>query len=202
MTLQKSQTSEYLVLGKDAEGVQEDLMLLAEAHWDYIERFTSELTARGPLLSTDGRRHLGSVHILSANSLRDAEHFAQKEPYNQANLYADVMVTKFTNLLGQSMWDRPAPPMREQSTFLLTYWPDQVCATKQIDTLRARARQADSWVFVGLLVSPEGKCNGMAAASDLEPTAAEESLRALLEHSGLHSRTIKASRWRRGGRQR
>ena len=84
MTPQQTQSGDYLVLEKDAAEVEDNLMRLVSAHWDYIDRFASQLVARGPLLSSDGQRHMGSVHIITSASLLDAQRFAKEEPYYQA----------------------------------------------------------------------------------------------------------------------
>jgi uncharacterized protein YciI len=111
MTPQQTQSGDYLVLGKDAAEVGDDLMRLASAHWDYIDRFAPQLVARGPLLSSDGQSHMGSVHIITFASSLDAQRFAKEEPYYQANLYSSVTVTRFRNLLRQTMWERaPSVP--------------------------------------------------------------------------------------------
>jgi len=37
---------------------------LVEEHWSYMDRYATEMIARGPTLSGDGDTATGSVHIL------------------------------------------------------------------------------------------------------------------------------------------
>jgi uncharacterized protein YciI len=198
---QQTHSGDYLVLAKDAPGVADDLIRLASAHWDYIDRFAPQLVARGPLLSSDGQTHMGSLHIISSASSLDAQRFAKQEPYYQANLYSGVTVTRFSNLLRQTMWERTPSEPPEYSTFMLADWPIRSCSAKQIERLRAAGSGNRSWVFLGLLLSSEDKSTGIAAVADLKLDVAESNLRELLESSELYSDSIELSRWRRGGRQ-
>jgi uncharacterized protein len=201
MTPQQTQSGDYLVLEKDAAEVEDNLMRLVSAHWDYIDRFASQLVARGPLLSSDGQRHMGSVHIITAASLLDAQRFAEEEPYYQANLYSSLTVSRFRNLLRQTMWERAPSVPPEYSSFMLANWPIRSCTAQQIERLQTAGAANRSWVFLGLLLSADDKCTGIAAAADLKPEEAEGRLRELLELSELHSDSIELSRWQRGGRQ-
>jgi uncharacterized protein YciI len=201
MTPQQTQSGDYLVLAKDAAEVGDDLMRLVSAHWDYIDRFAPQLVARGPLLSSDGQRHMGSVHIITAASSLDAQRFAREEPFYRANLYSGVTVTRFRNLLRQTMWERAPAVPPEYSTFMLANWPLRSCTAKQIERLQTAGSANNSWVFLGLLLSTDGKCTGIAAAADLKPEVAESKLRELLELGELYSDSIELSRWQRGGRQ-
>jgi uncharacterized protein len=200
MTLQNVQSSDYLVLGKDAVGIGDELMKLASAHWDYIDRFAPKLVARGPLLSPNGQEHTGSIHIITCADSVNAQRFAEEEPYCQANLYSSVTVTRFMNLLGQTMWERAPAVLPAYSTFLQAHWPTRSCTTKQIERLQLACCTNKSWVFLGLLPTAESQYVGIAAAADLKPEAAEDMLRELLDLSELHTDSIAFSRWRRGGR--
>jgi hypothetical protein len=144
---------------------------------------------------------MGSVHIITSASLNDAQRFAREEPFYQANLYSSLSVTRFRNLLGQTMWERAPSVPPEYSTFMLANWPLRSCTAKQIERLQMMGEADRSWVFLGLLLSTDDKCTGIAAAADLRPEAAESRLHELLELSELHSDSIELSRWQRGGRQ-
>jgi uncharacterized protein YciI len=201
MTLQQTQSGDYLVLAKDAAEVEDELMRLVSAHWDYMDRFAPQLVARGPLLSSDGQRHMGSVHIITSASPLDAQRFAKEEPYYRANLYASVTVIRFKNLIRQTMWERAPSVPPEHSTFMRANWPIRPCTAKQIERLQTAGSADKSWVFLGLLLSTDDKCTGIAAAADLKTEDAESRLRELLELSELYSDSIELSRWQRGGRQ-
>ncbi|MFF9645022.1 YciI family protein [Kitasatospora aureofaciens] len=79
---------------------------LLEEHWSYMDRFAEELTARGPTLDDDGVP-TGSVHIVDLADPAAARAFAFDEPGYQAGVYRDVLLRRWRNLLGRTMWDFP-----------------------------------------------------------------------------------------------
>ncbi len=83
---------------------------LAEAHWSYMDRFAEELIARGPTFAGDGETLSGSVHIVDLPDPAAARAFAFDEPNYQAGAYRDVLLRRWRNLLGRTMWDFPGGP--------------------------------------------------------------------------------------------
>ncbi|MET9178920.1 YciI family protein [Kitasatospora aureofaciens] len=79
---------------------------LLEEHWSYMDRFAEELIARGPTLGDDGVP-TGSVHIVDLPDPAAARAFAFDEPGYQAGVYRDVLLRRWRNLLGRTMWDFP-----------------------------------------------------------------------------------------------
>ncbi len=194
-------SGEYLIVGVDVPGTQSDLMRLADAHWDYIDRFAPQLVARGPLISDDGTRHLGSVHVINASSFSQAERFASQEPYNTAKIYSIVTVTGFRNILGRTMWEHSPIDIPDESTFIRAQWPATSCTATQAATLRSAIASPDNFAFLGFITTPDGSCTGIAAGAYLYPERAKSELERLLEVSGFDAATIEATRWRRGGRK-
>lgn len=80
---------------------------LVEEHWSYMDRFAAELIARGPTLAGDGDTPTGSVHIIDLPDPATARAFAFEEPNYQAGVYRDVLLRRWRNLLGRTMWDFP-----------------------------------------------------------------------------------------------
>jgi uncharacterized protein YciI len=191
------------VYSRDAPGVEARMTALTPAHWDYMDRFADRLVARGPTLSADGEAHTGSVHIVAVEDAAAARRFAAEEPYQGAGLFAETTISRFENLLGRSMWDRPRPTELRESTFVLACWP----ATPVDDALLRTARDAiaarpDRWVFLGLLVTDDGAGSiGLVAAADADAAAAERALRELLAALRQDQATVEVHRWERGGRR-
>ena len=79
---------------------------LLEEHWSYMDRFEKEMIARGPTLTGDDVP-TGSVHIVDVPDLAAARAFAFDEPGYQAGVYRDVLLRRWRNLLGRTMWDFP-----------------------------------------------------------------------------------------------
>jgi uncharacterized protein len=78
---------------------------LLEEHWSYMDRYAAEMIARGPTM--DGDTPTGSVHVVDLPDPAAARAFAFDEPSYQAGAYRDVMLRRWRNLLGRTMWDFP-----------------------------------------------------------------------------------------------
>ncbi|MGW2089911.1 YciI family protein [Streptomyces sp. NPDC001880] len=78
---------------------------LLEEHRSYMDRYAREMIARGPTLAGD--TPTGSVHIVDLPDPVAARTFAFDEPGYQAGVYRDVLVRRWRNLLGRTMWDFP-----------------------------------------------------------------------------------------------
>jgi uncharacterized protein YciI len=78
---------------------------LLEQHWSYMDRYQAEMIGRGPTLAADGDTPSGSVHILNLAGPAAARAFAFDEPNYQAGVYRDVLLRRWRNLLGRTMWD-------------------------------------------------------------------------------------------------
>jgi uncharacterized protein YciI len=76
---------------------------LLEDHWSYMDGYAKEMIARGPTL--DGDTATGSVHILDLPDPAAARAFAFDEPNYQAGVYRDVLLRRWRNTLGSTMWD-------------------------------------------------------------------------------------------------
>lgn len=79
---------------------------LLEEHWSYMDRYAMELIARGPTF-TDDDVPTGSVHIVDLADPAAARAFAFDEPNHQAGVYRDVLLRRWRNMLGRSMWEFP-----------------------------------------------------------------------------------------------
>jgi uncharacterized protein len=80
---------------------------LLEQHWSYMDRYQAQMIARGPTLAGDGDTPTGSVHIVGLPGPAAARAFAFDEPGYQAGVYRDVLLRRWRNLLGRTMWDFP-----------------------------------------------------------------------------------------------
>lgn len=83
---------------------------MIEEHWSYMDRYATELIARGPTLAGDGDTATGSVHIVDLPDPAAARAFAFDEPNYQAGVYRDVLLRRWRNTLGRTMWDFPGGP--------------------------------------------------------------------------------------------
>jgi hypothetical protein len=78
---------------------------LREQHWSYMDRYQAQMIARGPTFAGD--TPTGSLHIVDLPDPVTARAFAFDEPNYQAGVYRDVLLRRWRNLLGRTMWDFP-----------------------------------------------------------------------------------------------
>jgi uncharacterized protein len=80
---------------------------MLEEHWSYMDRYGAQMIARGPTFAADGGDPTGSVHIVDLPDPAAARAFAFDEPNYQAGVFRDVMLRRWRNALGRTMWDFP-----------------------------------------------------------------------------------------------
>ncbi|MEU5182933.1 YciI family protein [Streptomyces longwoodensis] len=98
---------EFLCYHRDRPGSLPLRDELLEDHWSYMDRYAKEMIARGPTLADDGDTLTGSVHVLDLPDPAAARAFAFDEPNYQAGAYRDVLLRRWHNALGRTMWDFP-----------------------------------------------------------------------------------------------
>jgi uncharacterized protein YciI len=98
---------EFFCYHRDRAGSLALRQQLLEAHWSYMDGYARELIARGPTLGSDGDTPTGSVHIVDLPGIAATRAFAFDEPYYRAGAYRDVMLRRWRNLLGRTMWQFP-----------------------------------------------------------------------------------------------
>ena len=95
---------EFFCYHRDRPGSMPLRTELLEQHWSYMDRFQGTMIARGPTVTSDGTP-TGSVHILDLPDATAARAFAFEEPGYQAGVYRDVLLRRWLNTLGRTMWD-------------------------------------------------------------------------------------------------
>ena len=97
---------EFFCYHRDRSGSKALRDELLEEHWTYMDRYATELIARGPTF-TDDDTPTGSVHIVDLPDPAAARAFAFDEPNYQFGVYRDVLLRRWRNVLGRSMWEFP-----------------------------------------------------------------------------------------------
>jgi uncharacterized protein YciI len=95
---------EFFCYHRDRPGSARLRAELVEQHWSYMDQFQATMIARGPTFTSDGTP-TGSVHILDLPDVTSARAFAFEEPGYQAGVYRDVLLRRWQNSLGRTMWD-------------------------------------------------------------------------------------------------
>jgi uncharacterized protein len=97
---------EFFCYHRDRPGSKALRDELLEEHWSYMDCYATELIARGPTFIDDDTP-TGSVHIVDLPDPAAARAFAFDEPNYQFGVYRDVLLRRWRNVLGRSMWQFP-----------------------------------------------------------------------------------------------
>jgi uncharacterized protein len=128
---------------------------LLEKHWSYMDQYQAQMIARGPTLADDGDAATGSVHIVGLPGPAAARAFAFDEPNYQAGVYRDVLLRRWRNLLGRSMWDFPGGPDGGNRFLVLGLGAGQGADLADLADLAVPSGQ-DELIAYGPLLSDDG----------------------------------------------
>ena len=101
---------EYFFYCRGRPGTEALADELAEAHWSFMDGYAEQMIARGPTLTPDRTTWTGSMHMVDLPDAQAARVFAFQEPFYRAGVYGEVLVRRWGNALGRTMWDYPAEP--------------------------------------------------------------------------------------------
>ncbi len=163
---------------------------LNERHWTYMDGFADGMTARGPTLGPDRETWTGSLHIVDLSDPGAAREFVAQEPYQQAGLFEEHAVWRFTNLLGRTMWEFTGPV--EEPRFVV-FAPGSEPAGDLPPALR------DRLIVHGRLGDLD---DGRPAGAMLAVAAPDrDALDSLLGGAGLGTDRVDVHDWEFGGRR-
>lgn len=163
---------------------------LTEEHWSYMDGYEKELIARGPTFASDGETPTGSVHIVDLPGPAAARAFAFDEPNYQAGAFRDVLLRRWRNLLGRTMWDFPGGRTGDDRYLVLG-----LGAGGPVDLVLPDDR--DDLVAFGPLLSDDG--GAWLGTAALVRAADPERARAVLTADGYAG--IEVHAWEFGGRR-
>jgi uncharacterized protein YciI len=198
---------EYFVYCRDRPGTEELLAELGEAHWSFMDRYADAMIARGPTLTPDRTTHTGSMHIVDLQGAEQVRVFAFEEPYYRAGVYGEVLVRRWRNLLGRTMWDFPAGLGDDRRFLVIGHGKPGVEAARQ--ALGAPQRRwlgepghRDGFILHGPLLSDDGAgWVGSALLVQLRDRAAVHAMLAGAPYvqAGLYA-SVEVHDWQFGGR--
>jgi uncharacterized protein YciI len=188
----------YFFFCRDKPGTASLREQLAEAHWTFMDGYAGRMIARGPTLADDGVTATGSMHIVDLPDADAARIFAFEEPNYKAGVYAEVMVRRWRNTLGRTMWEFAGDP--QDGVRFLVIGHGKPGSSRTPD--RLWEAYGDRLIVSGALLSDDGLAwVGDALAVELPSRRAVEEL-VTSEPSvqaGLYER-IEIHLWRFGGR--
>jgi uncharacterized protein len=162
---------------------------LREEHWSYMDRYANAMIARGPTLTSDGETATGSVHIVELPDPAAAREFAFDEPNYQAGVYRDVLLRRWRNKLGRTMW-RSLEGRTPGNCYLVLGLGSGTPAELATEVDQERL------IAYGPLVSDDGT-NWLGTAVLLQATDPATARAALIEGRYAH---VEVHNWQVGGR--
>jgi uncharacterized protein len=198
---------EYFFYGRGRPGTEALLEELAEAHRSFMDGYAEAMLARGPTLTPDRTTWTGSMHMVDLPDAQAARGFAFQEPLYRAGVYGEVLVRRWRNLLGRTMWDYPAELGDDRRFLVIGQGKAGVEAARQ--ALGAAQRRwfgepgrRDGIILGGPLLSEDGAgWVGSALLVQLGDRAAVEAMLAGAPYvrAGLYT-SLEIHDWQFGGR--
>ena len=179
---------EFFCYHRDRSGSTVLRERLAEQHWSYMDQFAASMIARGPTFTSDGTL-TGSVHILDLPDPTAARAFAFEEPGYQAGTYRDVLLRRWSNTLGRTMWDFSGSREGNNRYLVLGFLVEPAATATDLP-------RRDELIVSGPLLSDDGSLV-LGAAVLLEAPDADVAMEIL---SADQFCGVEVHQWRFGGR--
>ncbi len=179
---------------------------LAEAHWSFMDRYAEAMIARGPTLADDEVTATGSMHIVDLPDAGAAHAFAFEEPNYRAGVYDEVLVRRWSNALGRTMWEFTPSMVNGRRFLIIGHGKPGMTAAR--NTLRDEYRRflsqgyQERLIACGPLLSDDGtEWVGTAMLAELPDRASAEAMLAQEPYTraGLYD-SVEIHNWRFGGR--
>lgn len=199
---------DYFFYCRDKAGTGAIRKQLVETHWSFMDGYVSKMSARGPTVREDGVTQTGSMHIVDLPDAEAARVFAYEEPYCKAGVFEEVMVRRWENELGRTMWDFKGQPEKNRRFLIIAHGkPGMEAERNQLADARRRYFAAggyqDCLIASGPLLSDDGKqWRGSAMMVELADRSAVDAMIRddPYAKAGLYE-TIEVHYWRFGGRR-
>jgi uncharacterized protein YciI len=193
---------EYFIYCRDKPGTGRLRDELAEAHQVFMDGYADAMIARGPTLTPDRETATGSMHMVDLPDAEAARVFAFEEPNYRAGVYREVLVRRWRNALGRTMWDFDGDPVGNRRFLVIGHGRPGVSATR--DLLLDAHRFHDRFIARGPLLSDDGTgWAGSAMLVELRDRAAVDAMLAgePFARAGLYA-DVEVHDWQFGGRPR
>lgn len=178
-----------------------------QTHWSFMDRYADAMVARGPTLARDGVTQTGSMHIVDLPDAAAAQVFAYEEPFYRQGVFAEVIIRRWRNALGRTMWDYHGDPEHNRRFLILGHGKPGMNQAREglLDAHQSYLLQpqyAPRFIVRGPLLSDDGTTwVGSAMLVEFPSREAVESMLAEEPYNrgGLYQ-SIEIHDWRFGGR--
>lgn len=190
---------------RDRAGAGKTRLGLLKEHWAFMRRYFDAMIARGPTMSADGKAVTGSMHMADLPDAEAARVFAHDDPLAKGGVFEDIMVRRYHNVLGRTMWQFNGDPKNPRFLFIGEARPgtsrqgrDLLGAQRAYLGHAARAAQV---ILFGPLLGADGETwEGTAMLLETPDSAAAEALVRGDPASKLYARAGLRP-WRFGGEE-
>jgi uncharacterized protein YciI len=198
---------QFFVYCRDRGDAGDARRVLLKDHWAFMDRYVDAMIARGPTMSSDGSAMTGSMHIVDLPDANAARVFVHDDPFAKAGLFEEIIVRRYHNVLGRTMWQFNGDPNNQRFLFVGQMHPGMSGGGRHVlgaqRTYLGHADLADRVILFGPLFAGDGESwEGTAILLEASDTAAAETL--VLGDpaatAGLYARTGLYP-WRFGGAQ-
>jgi len=196
---------EYFFYCRDRAGSGTLREELGEAHWSFMDGYADAMIARGPTLTPDRQAATGSMHMVDLPDAEAARVFAFEEPNYRAGVYDDILVRRWRNVLGRTMWDFEGDPARNRRFLVIGHGTpdgDELREALRDERRPYLDRHRDRFIKRGPLLSDDGTAwLGTAALVEMPDRATLDAMLADDPYlrEGLYA-NVEIHDWQFGGR--
>jgi uncharacterized protein YciI len=181
---------------------------LVEEHWSFMDRYADAMIARGPTMAADRATWTGSMHIVDLPDAAAARAFAFEEPNYLAGLYDEVIVRRWRNALGRTMWEFEGDPVANSRFLVIGHGiPDTNAVGTELVAAQPQYFSGDGnlehTIAYGPLLSDDGReWVGDVVLIEQRDRAAAEAMvaSAPIARAGLYE-SVEVHDWEFGGRR-
>lgn len=91
----------YLVVCRDGRDTAEPRASHLKGHLDHVEKHWKRYVTAGPIREPGGDELVGSVFLVLADSLEDAQALMAGDPYITSGMYETITYNELSNSIGQ-----------------------------------------------------------------------------------------------------
>ena len=199
---------DYFVYCHDKPGAGALRKQTLQAHWSFMDPYDPVFTARGPTLTDDGSAQTGSMHIADLPDAEALRVFAYEEPRYKAGVFDNVLIGRWHNDLGRTMWDFKGDAERNQRFLIIGHGKSGASdAANRLHETRQQYFEATGLepclIASGPLLSDDGtQWTGSAMMVEMANRAAVDAMLAgdPWVQAALYAR-VDIHRWEFGGRR-
>lgn len=190
---------------RDRAGAGKTRLGLLKEHWAFMRPYIDAMIARGPTMSADGKAVTGSMHMVDLPDADAARVFAHDDPLARGGVFEDIMVRRYHNVLGRTMWQFNGDPKNPRFLFIGEARPGTSTQGRNLlNAQRAYLGHADRAAHVilfGPLLGADGETwEGTAMLLEASDAAAGEVIVRGDPASKLYARA-ELRPWRFGGEE-